>query len=377
MSGLFMAWGDCGLGTGTSANSGKTCLVLGGRGFIGSHLVTALAVAGWRVRSFDLPGTSALAPFATLGLDPRVEVLEGDFTCQDQVARAVEGCDVCFHLVSTTLPKTSNDNPAFDVESNLVSSIRLLQLATAAGVRRVVFLSSGGTVYGTPQLLPIPETHATEPECSYGIVKLAIEKYLELFRKLHGLDYVVLRLSNPFGEGQRLQASQGAVAVFLGKAMRGEAIEIWGDGTVVRDYMHISDAVEAIARAATADVQSRIFNIGSGEGLALNGVLDGIEHVLGQKTRRVYLEARSFDVPVNVLDIGRARRELGWSPRLNFLEGLERCAAALDVQGGGWRVDADISVHRAGFSAGPSHRSSENGLREQRASQKRPRIPLD
>lgn len=332
MVGLFMAWGDCGLGMGTSANSGKTCLVLGGRGFIGSHLVTALAAAGWRVRSFDRPGTSAPAPFAALGLDPRVEVLDGDFTCQDQVARAVEGCDVCFHLVSTTLPKTSNDNPAFDVESNLVSSIRLLQLAKAAGVRRVVFLSSGGTVYGTPRLLPIPETHATEPQCSYGIVKLAIEKYLELFRELHGLDYVVLRLSNPFGEGQRLQASQGAVAVFLGKALRGETIEIWGDGTVVRDYVHISDVVEAITRAATADVQSRIFNIGSGEGLALNGVLDGIEHVLGQKTRRVYLEARAFDVPVNMLDIGRAQRELGWSPRLNFLEGLKRFAASLDVK---------------------------------------------
>lgn len=316
------------LAKGTSLGAGKTCLVLGGRGFIGSHLVTALVAEGWRVRCFDRASPKGVA---TRVADPRVEVLEGDFTRAEDVARAVEGCDVCFHLVSTTLPKTSNDDPLFDVESNLLSSIQFLQHAHRAGVRRVVFLSSGGTVYGTPRELPIPETHATDPQCSYGIVKLAIEKYLELFRELHGLDYRVLRLSNPFGEGQRLQASQGAVAVFLGKALRGETIEIWGDGTVVRDYVHISDVIAAITRAATAQTISRIFNIGSGAGLALNGVLDGIEHVLGRPTRRIYLEARSFDVPVNLLDIGRARQELGWEPRLSFLEGLERFAASLDV----------------------------------------------
>lgn len=317
---------------GNSVGSGKACLVLGGRGFIGSHLVTALARAGWRVRSFDRPGSSLPAPFAAHCTDSRVEVLEGDFTRAADVARAVEGCEVCFHLVSTTLPKSSNDSPIFDVESNLVSSIRLLQHAKEAGVRRVVFLSSGGTVYGPPRELPIHETHPTEPQCSYGIVKLAIEKYLELFRELHGLDYMVLRLSNPFGEGQRLQASQGAVAVFLGKALRGEEIQIWGDGTVVRDYVHISDVIAAITRAATAQTTSRVFNVGSGVGLALNGVLDGIEHVLGRPTRRVYQEARSFDVPVNLLDIARAREELDWAPRLSFIEGLERFASSLDVK---------------------------------------------
>ncbi|QTL03036.1 NAD-dependent epimerase/dehydratase family protein [Aquabacter sp. L1I39] len=311
----------------TNLRAQKTCLVLGGRGFIGSHLVAALAAEGWRVRSFDRAGSK---PLVRYGLCPSLEQLDGDFTDAADVARAVEGCEVCFHLVSTTLPKTSNDDPLFDVESNLLSSIRFLQQAHKAGVKRVVFVSSGGTVYGPPRELPIPETHATDPQCSYGIVKLAIEKYLELFRELHGLDYRILRLSNPFGEGQRLQASQGAVAVFLGKALRGERIEIWGDGTVVRDYVHISDVVAALTRAATAPTKSRVFNIGSGEGLSLNGLLDGIEHVLGRPARRVYLNARAFDVPVNLLDIGRARQELGWAPRLSFIEGLMRFAAALD-----------------------------------------------
>src|SRR5262249_42060795 len=142
----------------------------------------------------------------------------------------LEGCQTCFHLVSTTLPKSSNADPVFDVESNVLATIRLLTQAIQTGLKKVVFVSSGGTVYGVPKQIPILETHATDPMCSYGITKLSIEKYLHLFHVLHGLDYTVLRLSNPFGEGQRVHASQGAVAVFLGKVLRGETVEIWGDG---------------------------------------------------------------------------------------------------------------------------------------------------
>ena len=153
---------------------------------------------------------------------------EGDFTSDSDVASAVIGCDVCFHLISTTLPKSSNLDPVFDIETNLMGTVRLLNQVVKSGVGKVIFLSSGGTVYGPPQEIPIVETHPTNPICSYGITKLAIEKYLELFYQLHGVDYTVLRLSNPFGERQRIESSQGAVAVFLGKALRGEKIEIWG-----------------------------------------------------------------------------------------------------------------------------------------------------
>jgi UDP-glucose 4-epimerase len=311
-------------------DQGRRCLVLGGRGYIGAHLVEALARAGYRVRSFDLPGS----PLADRqGRHARIEVVDGDFTCEADLAEAVADCDICFHLVSTTLPETSNADPVFDVGSNLLATLRLLERAQRAGIRRIVFLSSGGTVYGHPREIPIPETHATDPLCSYGIVKLATEKYLELFRQLHGMDYVVLRVANPFGEGQRLKASQGAVAVFLGKALRDEPVEIWGDGSVVRDYVHISDVVAAILLAATCDSRGRVFNIGSGRGLSLNDVLDGIAQVVGRTPRRIYHAARPFDVPVNVLRIDRARDELGWRPTLSFIEGLERFARSLDEAG--------------------------------------------
>jgi UDP-glucose 4-epimerase len=156
-----------------------------------------------------------------------MEFIQGDFTNAVDLERAVDGCTSCVHLVSTTLPKSSNLAPAYDVESNLVGTIRLLELAVRRGMRKVVFVSSGGTVYGIPRSIPIVETDPTEPISSYGITKLAIEKYLHLFHVMHGLDYSILRLSNPYGEGQRLNASQGAVAVFMGKVLDGEPIEIW------------------------------------------------------------------------------------------------------------------------------------------------------
>ena len=301
--------------------AGTTSVVFGGRGFIGSHLVDLLLARGGKVRSFDRP--------YALGVDirsepaSRLEQVQGDFTSSSDVSQVLAGCDYCFHLVSTTLPQGSNADPVYDVESNLVSSLRLMEHAVHHGVRKLVFVSSGGTVYGIPKESPIAESHPTDPICSYGIAKLAIEKYLGLFKLLHGLDYTVLRLSNPFGERQRTESSQGAVAVFLGKALRNETIEIWGDGSVVRDYVYIADVVRAIAAAALSDAPETTFNIGSGRGVSLNEILSAMESLLGAPVRRTYSAPRPFDVPVNVLDIALARSRLGWVPSVEFEVGLK------------------------------------------------------
>ena len=207
----------------------------------------------------------------------------------------------------------------------------MIQLASSA--RRVVFVSSGGTVYGVPKSVPIREDHATDPICSYGITKLAIEKYLHLYRELHGLESVVLRLANPYGERQRTHASQGAIAVFLGKALRGEPIEIWGDGSVVRDYIHISDVTRALLLAMDHAGSNRLFNIGSGLGASLNEVLEAIESATGVAPERHYLDGRPFDVPRSVLCIERAERELGWRPHIGLKEGIARTAAWLRETG--------------------------------------------
>jgi len=307
------------------------CLILGGAGFIGSHLAEGLLAEGHEVRIFDRPN---LALPAELRADSRIEWHEGDFLNVDDLARVVPGNEVIFHLVSATLPKSSNDNPAYDVETNVIGTLRLLDIARTNGVKRIVFASSGGTVYGVPHTLPISESHSTEPLVSYGITKLAIEKFLHMYHALHGLDYCILRLANPFGERQRVVAAQGAVAVFLHRAWHGETIHIWGDGSVVRDYIYIKDAVRAFVKALSYQGELRVFNIGSGQGTSLNQLLAGIEALLGRPVAVEYEHGRKFDVPVNVLDISRARSLLGWQPTVNFRDGLAVTLEALQKSGG-------------------------------------------
>jgi len=297
----------------------KRFLILGGAGFIGSHLCDALLSAGHSVRLFDRLG---VPPYRVFTEQEPIEWIQGDFSSTADIEKAVDGCQIVFHLVSTTLPKSSNDDPVYDVESNVVGTLRFLDAARHAGVEKIVFVSSGGTVYGVPQLIPISETHPTDPVSSYGIGKLAIEKYLHLYEVLHGMEYCVLRLANPFGERQRVNAAQGAVAVFMNRAIHNQPIEIWGDGSVVRDYIYIANVVDALVKAAFYSGKERLFNIGSGQGKSLNDILAVIEVLLNRPVNRTYLASRSFDVPANVLDIAHAQKHLAWSPQISFETGL-------------------------------------------------------
>jgi UDP-glucose 4-epimerase len=304
------------------------CLVLGGGGFIGSHVVDRLLDAGHEVRIFERPRIPRYRVFPA----GRVEWIDGDFQNAALVREALDGIETVLHLVSTTLPKGSNDDPAFDVQSNVVGSLRLFELAVEAGVRRTVFISSGGTVYGLPMGTPIAESHPTDPRVSYGITKLAIEKYLAVFHARHGMEYVVLRVANPYGERQRVDTAQGAIAVFIDRAIRRQAIEIWGDGSIMRDYVHVDDVAQAFVRAVDGEVSSGVFNIGSGVGHSLNDILVEIGAMLGRSVERRYLPGRDIDVPSNVLDITRARTMLAWEPRVQLGPGLARTMAWAQAQ---------------------------------------------
>ena len=295
------------------------CLILGGGGFLGSHLCEALLAEGHRVRVFERP---RLKRDGRARFFSQAEWVEGDFTNPVDISQTIEGCEVVFHLIWSTLPKTSNDNPIYDLESNVVSTLRLLDAVKKNKVQKFIFVSSGGTVYGIPKQIPISETHPTNPICSYGITKLAIEKYLNLYQHEYGLDYCVLRVSNLFGERQQGSATQGAIAVFLDKALKGETIEIWGDGHVVRDYVYVGDVTRAFLKAMHYLGDSDVFNIGSGQGHSLNDLLKMIESLLGRPVRHVYGEGRALDVPINVLDISKANRLLGWKPNTTLQNGL-------------------------------------------------------
>jgi UDP-glucose 4-epimerase len=302
-------------------------VVIGGGGFIGTHLCNALADRGARVSAF---GRSRRDPGA---MDPRVAWSACLISDLPQLREHLVGAEVVYHLASSTTPALSEADPAADVADNVVPTIRLLEEASRLGVARLVFVSSGGTVYGVPAAVPVAETASTLPISAHGLHKLTIEGYLALFRERHGLDSIVLRLANLYGPLQRARRSQGVVAAFLEAALRGDAIEIWGDGKVTRDFVFVDDVVEAMVLAATYQGALRVFNVGSGSGIEVNAIAGDIEAVLGRgPLRRTYRPARAVDVPVNVLDIARITAEMGWTPRISWLEGLRRTAAWMETQ---------------------------------------------
>jgi UDP-glucose 4-epimerase len=293
-------------------------LLLGGNGFIGSHLVDKLLAEGHEVRVFDKYEEHYRKPL------PLVDYRYGDFGNRGLLAEALEGVDNVFHLVSTSLPKTSNDDPAFDVQSNVIETLFLLEQCVARKVKKIIFISSGGTIYGRSRKLPICEESPTNPECSYGITKLTVEKYLALYYHLYGLEYTVVRPSNPYGDRQNPNSIQGAIPVFLGHVAKGEPIEVWGDGEVIRDYIYIDDLIEGIYKAATLSAPSRTFNLGTSTGHSLNSIIDTIQQITGREVKVLYKSKRGFDVPAIYLDISRAREELLWAPATSLEEGISK-----------------------------------------------------
>ena len=303
-------------------------LILGGCGFLGSHLAERLLDAGYRVRIFDRfeAAKTNILPFMH-----RIELVSGDFANQAAVAEATRDVDVVYHLISTTLPKSSNDDMPFDIDTNLIPTLHFLDACQRNRVRKVVFASSGGTVYGIPNSVPVHEDHPTNPLCSYGIHKLAIEKYLALYHQLHQLDYAVMRIANLFGPRQRSDGSQGVVAVFLGHILRDEPIQLWGDGSVIRDYIYVTDVVDAALALAPYQGSQRIFNIGGGVGLSLLEVIKAIGKTVQRKPHLTFAPARPLDVPINVLDITRAATLLKWQPKISFEQGLQLTADYLNA----------------------------------------------
>jgi UDP-glucose 4-epimerase len=295
--------------------------IFGGGGFIGSAIADRLLKDGHELRIFERPRVDAYRRFFE---GEKVMWLTGDLMSVHDVTSAISGVDVVLHLVSTTLPKSSNDDPIYDVQSNLVASLQLLNAMVACKVRKIVFISSGGTVYGIPKYLPLDEKHPTEPQVSYGITKLAIEKYLLMYQNLHGIKANILRVANPFGERQRVETAQGAVGVFISKALQNQAIEVWGDGSITRDYLHVSDVAEAFAHAIDYDGEKSVFNISSGVGTSLNELIEMLGQALGQKVVCNYLPGRSFDVPISVLNNSLARNEMGWVPQVSMKVGIAK-----------------------------------------------------
>jgi UDP-glucose 4-epimerase len=294
--------------------------VIGGGGFLGRHLVPRLLS---REISVTVMGRRA---------DPghnfpaAATYIAGDFGNVDLVRRLLEDHDAVIHLAYATVPNTSFDNPLGDLLENLPATVQLFAEVAARG-RRLVLVSSGGTVYGEGLTLPIEEDHPTLPISPYGVTKLTLEKYAHLYAITHGLNVVCVRPSNAYGEGQTAFSGQGFVATAMALAMRGQSIKIFGPHGSVRDYIHVADVAEGIVFTLEHGASGEIYNLGSGVGRSNLEVVEAIAPLMmeiGLSVRADHESARIFDVHANVLDSRKLRSHTGWAPSVGFEEGLRR-----------------------------------------------------
>lgn len=291
-------------------------LVLGGCGFIGSHVVDALLGAGHQISVMDRSPLRSDCDWAG------VKHFQGDFDRVDVLAQALNGVDVVYHLVSTTFPSTSNLDPVADIEGNLIGTVRLLDLMREAGCRRIVYFSSGGTVYGEPDIQPVPESHPLHPICSYGVVKVAIENYLLMYERLYGFEPIVLRASNPYGPRQGKTGLQGLIGTMLNRMHLNQPLTVWGDGKTIRDYIFVKDLARLALLAGERQMHTGVFNAGSGRGYSVNELLTLASKVTGVEPVVDRQPARAFDVHKIVLDIGAARDAIGWQAVTEMEDGL-------------------------------------------------------
>ena len=241
--------------------------------------------------------------------------------------------DGIFHLAWSTTPSLSEADPAEDLRTNVAGSIALLQRLTGTFAGPVVFVSSGGTVYGSASLVPTPEHYPLLPLGSYGLGKATVEAYAALLAS-RGRDVRTVRMSNPFGTEQSIRTQQGVIPIFVRKICRGEPLTIWGDGHIVRDYIHVSDGVEALITTMQLSAfpagETSVLNVGSGVGTSLLELIEMIGRLSSISPRVEFQAARKFDVPANVLDISKINRLTGWTPKYDLESGLRLLLAGQD-----------------------------------------------
>jgi UDP-glucose 4-epimerase len=294
-------------------------LVTGGAGFIGVHLARALVGSHFDVTIFD----PTPVQFGALA-DCPVRIVTEDLANRRALQEALAGVDVVYHLAWSGIPSASKLNIRANTGNNLLSTLDLLDECQRAGVKRVVFMSSGGAIYGHARQLPIPEHHPTAPISAYGAEKLSVEAYLHVYRHLYDLNYVSLRPSVPFGEWHNPKRGQGAVTVFLQNVYCGRPIVVWGSGDIVRDFFYVGDLARACLLAANMDVAPGVYNVGGGIPVTLRELIEKIRYVTGRAVPVIYEPPRSFDPPSIVLDIGKARCALGWTPRVPLIDAIAR-----------------------------------------------------
>ncbi len=302
----------------------KKILILGADGFLGSNLAKSLlADRKYEIRAFDLFKDGISRNLASC--EKKLEIFPGNFLNRADLKKALKGIDYVFHYISLTTPGSSMNDPLIDVDTNIRGTVVLLGECAKAKVKKIIFPSSGGAIYGNQKKAVLGESDSQNPISPYAISKLTIEKYLEYFRLNRGLDYIIIRFSNPYGPGQNAVGSQGIIPIFLNLVRQGKPITIFGDGENVRDYIFIDDLVENTKKIAfKKNNKFRIYNIGSGKGATINQIVKTIQKVTEKKVKVKKMPARGIDVRKIALDISRAKKEIKYSLEISLEEGVRK-----------------------------------------------------
>lgn len=300
-------------------------LILGAAGFIGTNLALKLAKDSANIITVVDNSRAYFSAIESLNFD-NINIVESSFDLTTNFDTLLDDKEVVYHLASTTVPTTSNQHIPDELTANVVVTAKLLDACVRNKVSKVVFISSGGTVYGKEDNCPLKEHTPTNPISAYGVQKVTIEKLLYLYQYMYGLDYRIIRLANPYGPYQRPNGILGAVTTFTYKVLKSEPITVFGDGSVVRDFIYIDDVISAMENIVNGDNKHKTFNLGCGYGTSISELLGSIERALNVKLKVEYKPARKVDVPVNYLDISRYEKAYGKLNPVTLEEGICRTA---------------------------------------------------
>ena len=295
-------------------------LVTGGAGFIGSNVADRFIALGHDVAVLDNLSTGRRE-----NLDPRIRLYEADLIDPDAVEKVVADFrpEIVDHHAAQVDVRHSVDHPAFDARTNILGAIGLLEACVRHGVRKLIYASTGGAMYGEGRQLPATEEHPVHPESPYGVSKMTVEHYVYCYRLLHQLDATVLRYPNVFGPRQNPHGEAGVNAIFIGLMCEGKAPTIFGDGEQVRDYLYIDDVVRANELALTKGSGETV-NLGWGRGVSVNDIVRILAELLGTTEPPIHAAARPGEVQRIYLDASRAKAVLGWEPQVTFEQGLAK-----------------------------------------------------
>lgn len=290
-------------------------LVIGGNGFIGSHLIDLLLLNGHKVRVYDISPERYREPLNNV--DYRISSLDNI----PDLYESLLGIDLIIHLATSSVPSTSNIDTISDINKNIIPTLNILNMAVKLGIKRIIYFSSGGAVYGNSSTIPIPESHSLKPISSYGIVKVTIENYLYLYQRLYDIRPLILRPSNPYGPRQGHYIAQGVISTFLRQIESNEDITVYGDGNSVKDYIYITDLIEQCYKLCFSD-EIGTFNLGSGAGTSINQILESIRKLTDRPFKVQYIDKKNYDVDHFILDISKLTNILGTQTILSLDEGI-------------------------------------------------------